>query len=962
MIVYAFKRVVRSWKLFIALLLGVVLASSFFAGINISIDSIGTESLKQQLEQVYGDVLISSPGIPTLSTQNVTALENLILSNVEGADDVDVVSKTGADLRSVSLGRLTPGQYQTLLQLSAKVWFPDGSNYTFIPILDNIIGVHDTSYISTDIALHNEQKTLEENETFIEADSGMASMVNIGDKINVTIPVIVGSGNTAQTHYVNRTLSVAAFVNIDDRSYSMSLGLYTVPQFSFLSASTVRRVYHNFLIVDWDKTFASILDEVHSFSPTSSSVNTALVVSIDRNLINPWDVEGSRINVDKVVSILTNTIQVSFSAQELSITDNLLNVLRSYETFSTLMILQGIILSLPVFFVAWYVGLTVSDVSFHLRRREIGLLLAKGFTNSQLFRLFLTEAIIIGIVGAVAGVALGMLFTPLFTSGQFYELVVPQLDVIIAVTIFSVAIALVAVYQPARRAANFKVLDTLREYFIGEEAKAHRKIWIWIALVLGTYKISMLILGLNLSDVLPSAAGIAGGRGGFISSMLIRIVTFIDSILLYLGPILFFWSFTKIFVAGSVKFQNAIAKITAPIIKDLSRLAERNVQRNIARIASTTFLLAIIVGYTVSATGQIATQEDFVTRLIYENVGADINASPESVDNVAYIRDYLLSNVSGIASIAVEYRGFSGQTLLGTDFGSTQLVAINPDEWLSTAYYEPEWYTGNMPSDQMIRALSNETIILEGRFSEYLSAGSSISLTAGGKTFNLKVLGFFGPSSTEELNLAQQGRARLILRSYISESLYSEISKSVSATTRILVKLEPNVYGKEIAEVVRNVTGVEYADSAAEQIETREENMLLSGSLNISRLGVVFAALAASVGTALVTVATLLERRKEITLLMVKGFSIRQVILTLLTENLGTLLIAGLMGGFVGYLIDRGNVASSRAVSLLVTPRVIFPVDAVINVFMIFSLVVASAVLPVVIMVILKSSKLVWRT
>jgi ABC-type antimicrobial peptide transport system permease subunit len=176
------------------------------------------------------------------------------------------------------------------------------------------------------------------------------------------------------------------------------------------------------------------------------------------------------------------------------------------------------------------------------------------------------------------------------------------------------------------------------------------------------------------------------------------------------------------------------------------------------------------------------------------------------------------------------------------------------------------------------------------------------------------------------------------------------------------VKLEPNVYGKEIAEVVRNVTGVEYADSAAEQIETREENMLLSGSLNISRLGVVFAALAASVGTALVTVATLLERRKEITLLMVKGFSIRQVILTLLTENLGTLLIAGLMGGFVGYLIDRGNVASSRAVSLLVTPRVIFPVDAVINVFMIFSLVVASAVLPVVIMVILKSSKLVWRT
>ena len=39
-----------------------------------------------------------------------------------------------------------------------------------------------------------------------------------------------------------------------------------------------------------------------------------------------------------------------------------------------------------------------------------------------------------------------------------------------------------------------------------------------------------------------------------------------------------------------------------------------------------------------------------------------------------------------------------------------------------------------------------------------------------------------------------------------------------------------------------------------------------------------------------------------------------------------------------------------------------FPTDAVLNIAVVFSLIVASAVLPVVIMVILKSSRLVWRT
>jgi len=63
---YAFKRVIRSWRLFAALLLGVVLASTFFAGINIGADTAAKQALDQQLNQVPVDIVVRSGGAPSV--------------------------------------------------------------------------------------------------------------------------------------------------------------------------------------------------------------------------------------------------------------------------------------------------------------------------------------------------------------------------------------------------------------------------------------------------------------------------------------------------------------------------------------------------------------------------------------------------------------------------------------------------------------------------------------------------------------------------------------------------------------------------------------------------------------------------------------------------------------------------------------------------------------------------------
>ena len=111
MFTYSFKRVTRSWKLFAALFLGVVLASTFFAGINIGADTTARQALDQQLSQVLVDMTLnyyggyvyersSVEGISTsqleassfLSSTNLTEASTLV-STVLGVTSTEIISR-----------------------------------------------------------------------------------------------------------------------------------------------------------------------------------------------------------------------------------------------------------------------------------------------------------------------------------------------------------------------------------------------------------------------------------------------------------------------------------------------------------------------------------------------------------------------------------------------------------------------------------------------------------------------------------------------------------------------------------------------------------------------------------------------------------------------------------------------------------------------------------------------------
>ena len=920
-VIYGFKRVVRSWKLFVALLLGVVLASTFFAGINVGADTAAKQALDQQLSGIPVDVVVNAWGL-VWSSNNATEVANLISSsNIEGVAETEVISRSS-------------GWW--------PIQLPNANKTSF-----QVVAISENSHIYDGLTVTDGASSLGVNETYVSVDSPEASGLKVGDVLSANFSVWLGgdfSPGEPQVNWITVNLTVVGFVKLDDKAsrivwegyyYHSGASIVTHQEYDFKE---------NLLILDWNQTFAGLLDTIYAMSPPYSDINTHILVYLDREaLIGPWSIDASIEKVRTITSQINNQVLKWDAHAE----NHLEWVLYNYQFVSQGMRFQFLIIGLPVFLMAWYMGTTVSDVSLNLRRMEIGLLLTKGFSRSQLLRMFLTEAAFIGVLGGLIGVGLSLLLSPFFVAaggGQWFSGVpVVGAETVILAVIFGVIITFLSMFRPVRRASQLQAVDALREYRYVEEVKPFKQRWPWIAFILGTYKIVVWLLGINLLALMM--------RGPPTTNIIITIllgiwILFDVYVLNYIGPILFFWGVTKLLIRGSLKFQELTAKV-AKFLGDLSSLATRNVRRNPARAASIAFLIALIIGYSFQVTGTYASERDYTIRQLKFNVGADISVTLTTLVNSSQTMNQI-ENLTSVSSTVLEY-SFEGEST----FRYMMLKAVDPEKWLEIAYYESELFSGGSVEtifNEM--ATDNNTTILdrETATSLDLRVGDIILVTFGSDIRALKVVGFFGPEPSEGYFITG-----LSYYSYVPEGLYYEVKGNVSATGRILVKLVSGADGKAVAEQIReletNNIGTVY--SVAEELQEWQSNVLLSGTLNIQLLGVAFAVVAASIGTALVTSVSLKERSREVSIMSIRGLSFKQLVTMLLTENLAVVVFAVLLGTVVGLIIVYGNVSAANTMPYsfsILTRHMVFPIDMVLILFACFVLVFASTIIPVIIM------------
>jgi ABC-type antimicrobial peptide transport system permease subunit len=576
-LLYPLKHVFRSWKLFAALLIGIALAATFFAGIGVKANVAAEESLDKQISSVRVDLY----GQVDLNRTNFNLAYKDIL-NVEGVKNADYL---------------------------ASAYSPVGlpaDNYTRMGYSSQIVSFPDNSRIF-DEWLNKPADGLPTNYTYVMAGSNLAERVKIGDNITTMLTFDTPKYYNQTTIYMN--LTVAGFMQLTEKGYDLVTGnIY--PGGIYISNPSRASYRSDMLVVDWNNTLMPLWEKTLD----SSTFSIKFFIDVDReSLISPWNVQDSATKIEQVSFNIQNQILGKYLARSGYVSNILGNTLSGYQSNLSSLMFNFAMVAIPIFILAWYIGLTVSDVSYNIRRREIGLLSTKGLSSGQIQRMFLSEALVIGLIGGVLGVVGGLLlnqyymgainFNTLFTTNLF------SLDIALYTVIFGVALALISVFFSSRRASKIPAVEALRnDPSTGD--KAHRKIFPLIALILGTYTIVISLGGFNIPALFN--AYLYSGGNMFLSSLLIPIA-YIDVFLRFFGPFFFFWGFCTLVIRDSTKFQSAVTKI-ASVMGDLGALAAKNVRRNPSRLAALAFIVALVMGLGVQVSGQIASQEDYIVR------------------------------------------------------------------------------------------------------------------------------------------------------------------------------------------------------------------------------------------------------------------------------------------------------------------------------------------------------------
>ena len=130
-------------------------------------------------------------------------------------------------------------------------------------------------------------------------------------------------------------------------------------------------------------------------------------------------------------------------------------------------------ITLAMFTLVFFMILQVLTLSFLERTREVGTIRAIGTKQGQIFRMFLVESLILGVLGAISGIGLGMLMGIGFNSlglGWTPPGGTEDVPVKLALTLGNAGLPAVATIlatifsslYPARKTSSVQIVDALR--------------------------------------------------------------------------------------------------------------------------------------------------------------------------------------------------------------------------------------------------------------------------------------------------------------------------------------------------------------------------------------------------------------------------------------------------------------------------------------------------------------------
>jgi ABC-type antimicrobial peptide transport system permease subunit len=895
---YAVKRITRGRGLFLSLFLSVSLAATLFSGILQGADAVGVAQMDEILKSAYVDVISNS------INKNITLTHYWNIDEIiEGIEEVKSANHYIRWSATIELN----GTQRKIEAIILAI--PEGSS-----LYDWLIGVDN----------------FQDGALYIDAGSFNATELLGVDSMTVAFNTYLPLG-MPDFQMRRFEFPVAESVVISDEFFQIISGKYNVHLNNLISGrdSIVSRSVYNMVLVSED-TLIDMLNHVLAEDrlPTVDQTATTLV-ALDRDrIVNPWNIQSSIRRITLIHQEI-NTKGASFLYIPRSYLSELLKVISS---LSNQMKTSTMLVTIPVFFCAWYLGMTLSDVVFNLRKREIGLLFTRGMQHRHVLLTLMLEGVIIGLLAALVGIVMGavslVLVIPEMSALELLRSISPP--AIAATLLFSMILTLIAVYRPAQKATQISIVDALNEFLTEDESlggwQEHT-----VAFLLGLYKMAMLSTGLMVEQFRPST-------NNLIITLLYSSWWGMDYVLGFIAPILFFWGFIKLFIRFVPGYQAAIGRLFNFFVDDVAKFFALISGRNVKRVASTTFMIALIVWYSVSVIGNVASTSEYMRQTIRYDTGADASVWVYEEGKI----NEILSEIAAMEEVqaVAKETWFSPESNLG----QVPIRAVSPREYKEAVY--PDLFGGGQVFDVMSQDESMGIMEKGAAARLGLKMNDVFMVKIQTKLYPIRIVGFFGKEPGDYWVLQSP-------TVYVNEGFLKNVKEKFIEGRRIVVDLADDADLEGFKRKVEALSVyVEKVDVTNLKMDMKINNIRLAGPRRMEELGVFFASLLASLGVALITSTVVRSRNKELTIMAIRGLSPGQLSMSLILETVGMDVFAIALGTAVGYVTLRGQVElSNRLLATGFGRSVVFTFSSQLNLLAVVGLLLLATVAPILVMV-----------
>jgi putative ABC transport system permease protein len=503
------------------------------------------------------------------------------------------------------------------------------------------------------------------------------------------------------------------------------------------------------------------------------------------------------------------------------------------------------------------------------RLRELALLRAVGASRRQISRSVLSEAAVVGVIGAVLGIIAGIglayglrALLNAFGTGLPSGSLQIQVRTIVVALVVGIVVTAVSAYAPARRASKIPPVAAMREEFASTGSSLRRRTA--IGLVFGVIAVVALAAG----GLGPSG----GGSAGFVGLGALAGV-----IAVLLGA-----------PALSRPIVGAVGLLLRPF-GAVGRLSRTNAVRNPRRTAATAFALTLglMLVSAIAVLGQ--STKGSINALVDNGVKADyILTGPDNL-GVPVAAGEAAAKVDGVQTAVALHNvevQIGGKTTLGT----------GADGALESAF------TVDLISGSFTYSGHNIVAGQSWAKSHKVNVGSTIAVKSiDGKALTLKLAGIYKDNQLAGSWLG-------------SGSLYREVTPTrLMNDIVVLVKAKPGtnlttlrsglVRATDPYVVVQVQTRSEFKGTQAKQI-----NSLLAVLYGLLALAIVIAILGIINTLAL----SVVERRREIGMLRAVGMIRAQVRRTIYLESALIALFGAIVGVALGLVFGALFVRTLR--------------------------------------------------